>query len=280
MQPDPSGRYQGVVHAPSTFGTLLVRFELKNTEDDISVVNEIQKGFNATGVDRSGESIGPELTASIFDNSSNSQLEYIMDLTARFTQAVPETVGGPIIPANTTAMLRAAGICPEDGTYQEPDCVNLTKAYIVSEAAVGVAYQSNETNIDLGNYWRTPKPGYIGTYGTHYAGRASVARWGYLAMTEDETLYPSYTQTFSLQANESYSLQFVGKPPIKDIGFWSVTAYDASGYLTDNAIGRYSVGDRSNLTYPDGTLVYGSDVNSTFEVLVQAAQPPDTYYSK
>jgi hypothetical protein len=221
------------------------------------------------------------LTIDIFDNSSASQLEYILDLTARFALTVPGTTDENIIPVSTTASLRLAGIAPENGTYTPPECVNFTAAAIPSEVAINYVETSSKTNIDLGNGWNMLAPEYMGKYGTNYAARAYVARWGYLGMTEDEAIYPSYLDgIFSLQPNESYKLQFVGKPPLKDDGFWSVTMYNANGYLTENAINRYSIGDRSNLTYADGTLVYGSDANSTFEVIVQATQPPDQYIAK
>jgi hypothetical protein len=253
---------------------------VNNSNEDIATANKIQKEFSANTVKRPGAPICPALTADIFKNSSSSQLDYIMELTARFAQTVPNTQDGGIIPEATTANLRAAGISIENGTYEKPICVNMTKAGVGSEAAIVAFQEMNEANIDLGNDWGMVAPGYIGIYDTHYAARAYVSRWGYLALTPDESLYPKYAQTFSLQANESYTLHFGGKPPLKNLGFWSATMYDATGYLVKNTIDRYSVGDRSNLTYPDGTLVYGSDVDEPFEVLIQATQPPDNYLSK
>ncbi|KAJ7118018.1 hypothetical protein C8R43DRAFT_1036620 [Mycena crocata] len=35
--------------------------------------------------------------------------------------------------------------------------------------------------------------------------------------------------------------------------------YGADEFLVDNSLDRYSLGDRINMTYPDGTLVYGGE---------------------
>ncbi|MFD6357032.1 DUF1214 domain-containing protein [Nocardia tengchongensis] len=58
-----------------------------------------------------------------------------------------------------------------------------------------------------------------------------------------------------LDGSHRYVLRFEpGKlPPVN--GFWSVTAYDADGYLIPNALRRSSLGDRSGLTAgPDGAI--------------------------
>jgi hypothetical protein len=73
-----------------------------------------------------------------------------------------------------------------------------------------------------------------------------------------------------LAANESYIMTFSGKPPVT--GFWSLTAYDSTNYLVPNDLNRYALGDRSNLTYPDGTLLYADvDSDGAFSILIQPA---------
>ncbi|KAK6214107.1 hypothetical protein LQW54_004709 [Pestalotiopsis sp. IQ-011] len=288
MQPDPSGRYEGVLHAPNTFGVAMIRILLQsNTADDLAAVNAIQSRFSCAVVDRTDSTpIGPPLTSDIFAveyNASNDQLQYILDLAARFTQTDPPSLNTntSIIPSKTKAALSAAGIDSASGTYTPPLGVNMTTAAQSSKAALTYAGTSNETNLDLGNDWKMFRPGYIGTFGTHYAARAYIAREAYLGMVPAEAIYPFYVdETFSLGHNESCRMQFSGRPPLEGVGFWGVAMYNADGYLVENEIDRYNIGDRSNLTYADGTLVYGSgDVNSTFEVLVQTAPPPDEYVS-
>jgi hypothetical protein len=78
---------------------------------------------------------------------------------------------------------------------------------------------------------------------------------------------------------------FFGKPQVN--GFWSLTAYGADVFLVPNELDKYSVGDRSAITYQDGSLVYGGsggsgDSNKPFEILLQSTDviPPSNYCSK
>jgi len=89
----------------------------------------------------------------------------------------------------------------------------------------------------------------------------------------------------------AYMFTFAGIPDVS--GFWSLTVYNMQGYLVDNYLSQYSLGDRSNLTYPDGTPVYGNEVPDgsaakkpfvemkTFQILLQPADnpPPATWTS-
>ena len=68
--------------------------------------------------------------------------------------------------------------------------------------------------------------------------------------------------------NESYYIHFAEGmlPPVKEPGFWSITAYGSDEFLIPNEINRYSVNNRDNLTYnPDGSL----------DILLQEDQPEE-----
>ena len=59
--------------------------------------------------------------------------------------------------------------------------------------------------------------------------------------------------------------------------------YDNEGYLVSNPENKWAVGDRSNITFPNGDLVYGSGTkDGTFQVLVQDAssKPPSNWTAK
>lgn len=77
---------------------------------------------------------------------------------------------------------------------------------------------------------------------------------------------------------------FSSTPPLAAGGFWSLTLYNDTGYLVANSLNRYSVGDRSNITFADGTLVYGEagDEDGEFQVLVQpdGTSPPANWTNK
>lgn len=59
--------------------------------------------------------------------------------------------------------------------------------------------------------------------------------------------------------------------------------YDNQGWLVPNVENTWAVGDRSNITYPDGDLVYGNGTGTgSFQVLVQDAgvRPPSNWTAK
>ena len=128
----------------------------------------------------------------------------------------------------------------------------------------------------LGNGWAHNVP--QGIYGSNYAERALITDIAYLQSTADQVIYPKQSAPeFTLQSNESYLYAFSSKPPIATDGFWSLTLYNSQGYLSANPADKYSVGDRSNITYPDGELVYSNitrGANGRFEVLVQPYNVP------
>jgi hypothetical protein len=59
--------------------------------------------------------------------------------------------------------------------------------------------------------------------------------------------------------------------------------YDDDGYLVANQENTYAVGDRSNITFPDGDLVYGNNTeDASLQILVQDADvlPPSNWTKK
>ncbi|MET4046823.1 MULTISPECIES: DUF1214 domain-containing protein [unclassified Rhodococcus (in: high G+C Gram-positive bacteria)] len=99
----------------------------------------------------------------------------------------------------------------------------------------------------------------IGNFGTKYLYRARIAHGGF-ANPVDVTAYPS-TQVDSggepLTGTKTYNLHFEpGQlPPYGDWGWWSLTAYSASGQLFDNELDRYAIDDSQDLTLnDDGSL--------------------------
>ena len=97
-----------------------------------------------------------------------------------------------------------------------------------------------------------------GRYGTNYLNRAA---WTYFAIgtnLAEDAVYPNTVKDSDgnlLSGENKYILRFPKDetPPAQN--FWSLTMYDKDGYLVENPIKRYSVGDRSKFKYdPDGTL--------------------------
>jgi hypothetical protein len=177
--------------------------------------------------------------------------------------------------------LAKAGI--HNGTYTQPYGVNLTAAY--ESALSSIEAQTPEFTKPFNEGWARNVP--QGLYGDNYADRAAVAAGGYLELSSDQVLYPMReSKSMHLNSNESYLYTFSSKPPIASDGFWSLTLYNSAGYLVENNLNRYAVGDRSNLTYSDGAPVYGNasagSKERPFQILIQSAavSPPTNWTNK
>ncbi|MFG2606900.1 DUF1254 domain-containing protein [Streptomyces sp. NPDC048514] len=98
----------------------------------------------------------------------------------------------------------------------------------------------------------------LGDYGTDYAKRAIIARFGYGANLDADALYPHATTDADgrpLDGTHHYVLHFdAGQtPPAK--GFWSLTMMNDDQLFVDNPLDRYAIGDRSGMQLnPDGSL--------------------------
>lgn len=269
------GGYQGQIFSPTTYGTLLVRDLVKNNGSDLTFVQNLVKQAKLTKIPRNktAEHEAIPLTNATFtdyyDAGPNVPLA-VMDLLAKLAAANPAFDKSDT--AHVNYELRVAGI--RQATYNPPADINLSLAY--SEAVASIESYAVSSLQSLGNGWARNVP--QGIYGSNYAERALIADIVYLQLTADQVIYSKQSApVFILQSNESYLYAFSGKPPIATEGFWSLTLYNSQGYLSANPVDKYSVGDRSNITYPDGELVYSNvtgGANGSFEVLVQPYNVP------
>jgi hypothetical protein len=108
-----------------------------------------------------------------------------------------------------------------------------------------------------------------GKYGTNYVFRAEVDKLGIGALSPNVSIYPlALVDDTGAKLNGTstrYVLHFpAGDFPVPVRAFWSLTLYEASGFLVSNPLERYALGNRSTLHFePDGSL----------NVYVQTAEP-------
>lgn len=105
-------------------------------------------------------------------------------------------------------------------------------------------------------------------FGTDYLLRAAVAKDQIYVAVPEEAVYPIGrvdSEGRKLEGSHRYRIRFTPEalPPVD--AFWSITAYDDTGFMIPNAIQRYSVGDRT------AGLVKGEDGSVTVEL---SALPP------
>ena len=251
----------------------------------MQTVNELQVQFELATTQSSHPQVAPTLTKYLlFDGFYGNDTTRLLQLTARLSPYNPPEVPRDV--SYVTAILELAGLT--GGSYTTPTSVNLTLAAEEAALAVyNVRHERAKKNFrDLGNGWSQLRDRLSGDFKSHYVVRAFVAAQGYLQLKADQAIYPIYDVSTYLLANTTYNVTFYGKPQVT--GFWSLTVYYASNAsLVYNPLDRYALGDRSDITYPNGSYVYGSEgspADSTapfsFYLQTQDITPPEEYYSK
>lgn len=111
----------------------------------------------------------------------------------------------------------------------------------------------------------------LGIWGTEYGYRAAVSIVAIGANPVDMAVYPNAatdSEGNALSGENKYIIHIDadGFPPMKEHGFWSITAYNEVNYLIENEIGRYAI--KNNTPYilnEDGSL----------DIYVQHEKPTD-----
>ena len=130
----------------------------------------------------------------------------------------------------------------------------LAKAVEVTRKKMVEIAASDRSSI---NKWTIP-PDILGNYGTSYDVRALVSMVGLGALKPAEAVYPMTNMDITgklLSGSHRYNIHFdAGQTPPVD-AFWSLTMYDERGFLINNPIHRYALGNRDALEFnSEGSL--------------------------
>jgi hypothetical protein len=282
---DVEAPYLGYINSPTPYGLCLVRILLKNNRTDLKTANKLQSQIAVTPVARKTSAPMPNVppidlsmfSTEAFTPSKSVSLESaVLNLAASLSPYNPPEVlqDRPWV----STLLATAGLNITARTFHPATHANLTLAALQANISITALLTTAGLIQQLGNNWTQPSPLISGDFTSFYTARYYIALVGYLQLTPEQALYPSYSApgssstagNFRIGPNEAYLFTFSGKSELKKSGFWSLTAYGADQYLIENERGVYEVGDRSNLTYSDGVLL-GKRDEGTFQVLVQPA---------
>ncbi len=249
------------IRAPTAQGWLVGRTQV-NGKLDIPAVHNFQDNIAAVPLSAYGKTyVAPEgkVDAGI-DMSAPAEQVAKMDPQAFFAVFTEASKENPPHANDYPVLARMQRIGLEPGkpfdfAAAPPEVQEALKA--APEAAKARIDEAIARGSRIVNGWAMPlNP--IGTYGTDYARRAAIARFGLGANTLEDAFYPSIGGKLSdapLDSDKRYVIRFPAGhlPPAR--AFWSVSAYDDRQLFPANPIARFALGDRDPLVFnEDGSL--------------------------
>ena len=242
-----------------------------NGPADLAATVALQHKYSLTALTGhgSGTIAGPStLACPASALPSSTSLRFLADLGTNMAADPPAAADAPVVRA-----MAAAGIGPgrTPGAARLGDAVAYLNALKIG--ATVLARGVGESSIPTSTGWT--RGAVVGAYGTEYQMRAIVAKFGLAAQVPTQAVYfhasraRSGTTTTPLVGTRSYDIRLSARelPPYGSDGFWSITMYNAAGFLVANAIDRYSIGDHT------AGLVRGHDGSIT--VVMSATRPTD-----
>jgi len=229
-----------LVRSPTVDAWAILRV-LVDGPADLAAARRLQTGFSIEPLDRAAP------------KRPFAERAAGLDDPARFLAVVNEALGrGPLPAAHARRVARFArvGVVPGDADAWSrlPPAVraawraNITRFY--DELRGGLQETGREAN-----GWSYPEPG-IGAFGTDDLYRSRVALGGLAALPREEAVYLSArtdAQGRPLDGRRAYTLAVPADVPVG--AFWSLSLYeiapDGRLFFTENAIGRYAIGNRT-----------------------------------
>ena len=251
-----------VIHAPTDMVWLIQRIQT-NGKHDVDAVTQLQVQFSLASLSQWQAGEAPDAYVGSLGKGSATDNPYLVvdslgadDFFAQLTQLMAQQ--SPLA-ADTLALenLASIGVSPGQYTPEAQGWLGQRLADFSLKLTRGKVKQQLSGKGSLENGWTIYRQG-IGRYETDYKLRMGVAIVGLGALPPEESLYPNTnidSAARPLSGAHSYRVHFpAGQTPPAD-AFWSLTMYDDDGFLIDNPLARYALGDRDSLSYnDDGSL--------------------------
>jgi hypothetical protein len=259
------------IDVPTPDAWLLGRTQVKGPADLPAAVGlEARYSLAALSGHGSGTTGGPStLACPAPDLPSSTSLGFLGDLDKDMAADPPAAADGPVVQA-----MAAAGIGPgrTPGAASSGNAAGYLKALGIGASLLAGAAGEGSATIWTGYSWGAV----VGSYGTDYLERARLAKEAPGTQVPAQAVYfrasrgRSGTTTAPLAGTRNYEIRFPAGdlPPHGSDGFWSITLYNAAGFLVANPIDRYSIGDETP------GLVRGADGSLT--IVVSASRPGET----
>lgn len=254
-----------LIRAPTPAIWIMGRTQ-NNGPDDYANVHRLQDAYKLTPLSHWGSDYAAPVkspTDPRIDNRTDplQQVNSLsgVELLARFSQLLnthpPHANDYPIL-----FEMRRLGLGP--GRDFNPDKLSPDMANTINAAAKEAIADlqrivASGSVGEIQNGWNYAVEG-MGTYGTDYRRRATVAMAGLGANLPEDAIYPNAIVDADgnpTSGAHNYVLHFdKGELPAVN-AFWSLTMYDMDGFQVPNPLNRFAIGDRDKLKFnPDGSL--------------------------
>ncbi len=264
-----------LIRSPTNMTWLIGRIQT-NTESDFDNVAKLQKQFSLTTLSDWGKSksnrgyIIRRSEPQIAGDNPSARVEQ-MSADVFFSKLSRLMAEQPPAEADRPMLARLAKFGVEPGKPFEIQRLGFFQRWLLQKSmdlSRSKLEQTVEQDCASENGWAVVREG-IGVYGDQYQVRSFVSKVGLGALPPEEAAYPNAKKDQDgrpLSGRHHYRVHFdAGQTPPVD-AFWSLTVYDENGFLIDNPIKRYTLGDRDSLmTNEDGSV----------NILIQHAQPEE-----
>ncbi|MEJ2007534.1 MAG: DUF1254 domain-containing protein [Acidobacteriota bacterium] len=250
------------IEAPTPYVWVIGRTQT-NGPKDYDAVHRIQDGFAITPLSKWGKKIQPAKV--VIDPTVDMKTPPVVQINS-MPAAKYFGYGAELMklhPPHVTdwsivARMKRMGI--EPGKSFDFDHASPTVKESMQRAAVNglkLMQEKVPTLARVVNGWAMSTDT-IGVYGNFYLKRAAIAMVGLGANQPEDAIYPMCVTDSDgnpMDGGRTYVLHF-GKDELPPVGaFWSVTMYDAEGFMAPNKLDRFALGDRDELRFnADGSL--------------------------
>ena len=230
-------------------------------KDDYGAVHALQDQYKLAPLSEWGKAYTPPESVPLkpgVDASTPIAAQVLgMSSEAFFNRLNALMVANPPEPFDPEMMARLSrlGVAPGASFSMEAFSVEVRNA-IEDGVAAGQRLMRQTRRGKRVNGWEIALD--MGRYGRNYPYRAAWTFFGLGGNLPEDAIYPFASMDGKgkpLDGSSKYELHFAEAeiPPVD--GFWSLTLYDAEGYLVSNPIDRYALGGRSGLKFgDDGSL--------------------------
>lgn len=267
----------GMTHisVPTDMAWIIIRTVI-NGPDDLQNVEEIQNLMLLVPLDvyLNDETYVPE-KGTYYEGYNYNPVDYVFNMSPEefFNTANSLMVTNPPSLSDAPLIEEMQAVHVGPGLTFDESVLGSDGAFrwntMLENLMVNLASQTTGYSSSLGNWNYYGNP--IGEWGTAYAYRALIAIKGLGANPTYVAIYPdavsdSEGQQLSGSARYRMHIEKDMLPPVIGDGFWSFTAYGSDNFLIPNEFDRYSINDRSDVTFnEDGSL----------DILLQAESPEE-----